>query len=116
LRYRENSYISKPILEKPTFGLVSVYGTGDSRDSDTVVNIYHIWNANNTGGDLRGRLLQRQSFDDGSCYEKNESGLSAVRTIAGQPPYDEIDGASLACKTVITIPKDVPSKILYTLY
>jgi hypothetical protein len=116
LRYRENGHISKPILEKPTFGSVSVYGTDDSRDSDTVVNIHHIWNANNTGGDLRGRLLQRQSFDDGSCYEKNESELSAVRTIAGQPPHDEIDGASLACKTVITIPKDIPSKTLYTLY
>jgi hypothetical protein len=116
LRYCENGHISKPIPEKPTFGSVSVYGTGDSRDSDAVVNIHHIWNANNTGGDLRGRLLQRQSFDDGSCYEKNESELSAIRAIAGQPPHDNVDGASLACKSVITIPGDVPSESMYTLY
>ena len=93
-----------------------MYGTSDSRNSDAVVNIHHIWNANNTGGDLRGRLLQRQSFDDGSCYEKNESELSAIRAIAGQLPHDDIDSASLACKSVITIPGDVPSKSLYTLY
>jgi hypothetical protein len=116
LRYRENGHVTKPIPDKPTFGSVSVYATGDSRDSDTVVSIHHIWNANNTGGGLRGRLLQRQSFDDGSCYEKNKSELSTIRSIAGQPPHDEIDGVGLACKTVITIPRDVPPKTLYTLY
>lgn len=116
LRYRENGHISKPVPEKPTFGSVSIYGTNDPRDSDTVVHIHHIWNANNTGGDLRGRLLQRQSFDDGSCYERNDSELSAVRAVAGQPPHDEIDGASLACKAVVTIPKDISSSTLYTLY
>jgi hypothetical protein len=116
LRYRENGHISKPTPQKPTFGSVSVYGTGNPRDSDTVVDIHHVWNANNTGGDLRGRLLRRTSFDDGSCYEKNESELSAVRAIAGQPPHDEVDGASLACKTVVSIPGDVQTKTLYTLY
>ena len=116
LRYRENGHISKPIPEKPTFGSVSVYGTGNPRDSDAVVDIHHVWNANNTGGDLRGRLLRRQSFDDGSCYEKNESELSAVRAIAGQPPHDEVDGASLACKTVVSILGDVQTKTLYTVY
>lgn len=116
LRYRENGYISKPILEKPSFGAVSVYGTGKPRESDTIVEIHHIWNANNTGGDQRGRLLWRQSFDDGSCYEKNESGLSAIREASGQPPHDEIDGASLACKVIVRIPDDVPTKTMYTLY
>lgn len=116
LRHRENGHISKPIPEKPTFGSVSVYGTCDSRDSDTVVDIHHVWNANNTGGDLRGRLLQRQSFDDGSCYENNESELSAIRAVAGQPPHDETDGTSLLCKTVVKIPRDVPTKTMYTLY
>lgn len=116
LRYRENGHISKPIPEKPTFGSVSVYGTNDPRDSDAVVNIHHIWNANNTGGDRRGRLLQRQSFDDGSCYENNESELSAIRAVAGQPPHDGVDGINLACKSVVTIPRDVPQKTWYTLY
>ncbi|KAM0715425.1 hypothetical protein Q7P37_008923 [Cladosporium fusiforme] len=116
LRYRENGHISKPIPEKPTFGSVSVYGTGDSRDSDTVIDIHHIWNANNTGGDLRGRLLRRQSFDDGSCYENNESELSAIRAIAGQPPHDEVDGTSLTCKVVMRIPEGLPTQAIYTLY
>lgn len=116
LRYRENGHISKPIPEKPTFGSVSVYGTSDSRDSDNIVDVHHVWNANNTGGDLRGRLLQRQSFDDGSCYENNDSDLSTIRAIAGQPPHDELDGTSLVCKVLINIPEDAPSKTMYTLY
>lgn len=116
LRYRENGHISKPIPEKPTFGTISIYGTGDPRDSDTAVHIHHIWNANNTGGDLRGRLLQRQSFDDGSCYERNDSELSAIRAVTGQPPHDAIDGTSLACKAVVTIPRDISASTLYTLY
>lgn len=116
LRYRENGHITKPEPEKLTFGSVSVYGTTNAREDDKLTSIHHIWNANNTGGDLRGRLLQRQSFDDGSCYESNESSLSAVRSIKGQPPHDNIDGSSLACKVVVKIPYDVPKGTAYTLY
>ena len=83
LRYRENGHITKsdsPEDEKLTFGAVSVYGTRSAREDDKLTSIHHVWNANNTGGDLRGRLLHRQSFDDGSCYESNKSSLSAVRS------------------------------------
>jgi hypothetical protein len=104
LRYRENGHIPKPEPDRLTFGIVSVYGTSFPQTNDALLEIRHVWNANHTGGDLRGRLLHRQSFDDGSCYEYNGSNLSVRRSIVGQPPHDELDGASLTCKAVVKIP------------
>lgn len=116
LRYRENGHITKQEPDKLTFGSVSVYGTNISQTTDTLPRIHHVWNANHTGGDMKGSLLHRQSFDDGSCYEKNDSELAIMRSVAGQPPHDAIDGASLTCKVVVMIPKAVQSKTTYTLY
>lgn len=116
LRYRENGHITKATGDKATFGTVSVYGTLDARADDELVSIHHVWNANNTGGDQRGRLLHRQSFDDGACYEYNDTPLATARAAIGQPPHDEVDGESLACKVEIVLPTDSRQGQFYTLY
>lgn len=116
LRYRENGHITKTTADKMTFGAVSVYGTVNSKPADQLSEIHHIWNANNTGGDQRGRLLVRQSFDDGACYELNDSALSMARAATGQPPHDALDGTGLACKVEFTLPIDVGKGGLYTVY
>lgn len=116
LRYRENGHITQAPADKLTFGAVSVYGTVDPKANDKLAYIHHIWNANNTGGDQRGRLLRRQSFDDGMCYESDGSALSVARAAVGQPPHDVLDGSSLACKVEFTLPTDATRGKLYTVY
>lgn len=57
LRYQENGHITgTSAITKLSTGSVSVYGTFNSLASDTLLSIHHVWNKNNTGGDLRGRL------------------------------------------------------------
>ncbi|KAK6415249.1 hypothetical protein LTR95_017612 [Oleoguttula sp. CCFEE 5521] len=79
LRYKENGHIGRPLPGKLTFGTVSVYGTTQPDPGDTFLGIHHVWNRNQTGGDRRGQLLARQSFDDGSCYTANGSPLLTAR-------------------------------------
>jgi hypothetical protein len=116
LRYTENGHITKPIPEKPTFGSVSVYGTASPFNNDTLRGIHHVWNRNGTGGDRRGVLLNRQSFDDGSCYEANDSYLSKARQLKHQRPHDGLDGANLACSVEVVLPGSIQKATGYTLY
>ena len=116
LRYKENGHITKPTAEKLSTGAVSVYGTAFPLPSDTLAHVHHVWNANGTGGDGRGRLLGRTSFDDGSCHEANDSSLSKLRQQKPQPPHDSIDGPSLLCWTSVPLPDNLTPGSLYTLY
>ncbi|KAK6431340.1 hypothetical protein LTR95_012499 [Oleoguttula sp. CCFEE 5521] len=116
LRYRENGDISVPTPNKLTFGTLSVYGTANPIEGEVLSGVHHVWNRNATGGDRRGRLLARQSFDDGSCYTDDNSILSTSRAALGQPPHDDLDGQQLACRIEVDVPGDVPSASTYSLY
>jgi len=96
LGYQENGHITGNMNpDKLTSGAVSIYGTTDSLPSDTLLNIHHVWNANNTGGDKRGTLLIRSSFDDGSCYQVSDTALSVFRSSILHRPFTSSEGMNL---------------------
>ncbi|KFY69659.1 hypothetical protein V496_00065 [Pseudogymnoascus sp. VKM F-4515 (FW-2607)] len=119
LRYQENGHVTEPFNQpgKPeNRGTVYIYGTSEASDSDTLLNIHNVWNSEGTGGDQRGRLLSTQNFDDGQCYQINNSKISKARQ--GDFPHtaDPLTGADLWCQVNITIPTSIAARGVYTLY
>lgn len=115
LKYQENGHITLPAAEKPSTGTISVYGTQHSSSNDTLLAIHHVWNSNGTGG--RGVLLNRASFDDGSCYQANNGGdLSQYRASIAQPPHSTPEGLNLWCGIPIFLPTSLIIGQDYTLY
>lgn len=115
LRYREGGHISKPVQEKLTLGSVSVYGTGTPVVDAAIESIHFKWTQKGTGGDRRGVLLHRSSFDDGVCYEHNGTPLSILRALHPLP-HDDLDADSLLCKVQVTLPHTAARGSVYTMY
>lgn len=117
LRYQENGHVTLPNItpNKPSPGLVFVYGTAESRPDDALKSIYTVWTSDQTGGDGRGRLLLQTNFDDRACYQVNPGPISKRRQSLPQPDHDAAEGADLWCKNVLRIPDDV-TQGFYTLY
>jgi len=115
LRYQENGHVTLPSNTpgKATPGTVSIYGTNESLSSDTLHGIHNVWNALGTGGDCRGRLLARQPFDDGMCYQPNTGRISQERQALYSP--DPSQGKNRWCRNKVQIPDDVMEG-LYTIY
>lgn len=118
LRYREGGHISlssrRP--EKLTTGTVSVYGTSVPVTDERIMNVHLIWNANGTGGNGRGRLLARASFDDGICYENNGSPLSKLRQGKLPPEITPDIGGHVVCAINVKVPAELRSGSLFTMY
>lgn len=119
LRYQENGHVTLPQNQpgKPqNRGNVSIYGTSQPSETDTLLGIHKQWNAAGTGGDKRGKLLATQAFDDGQCYQINGGQISLARQ--GQFPHqsDQLMGADLWCQNDFKIPLDAPNGKPYTLY
>ncbi|KAF1352481.1 hypothetical protein BDV97DRAFT_147587 [Delphinella strobiligena] len=117
LLYQENGHITgAPQIFKLSPGAVSVYGTLFSEPSDKLLDIHHVWNANQTGGDRRGVLLARMNFDDGSCFQVRNTSLSIFRQQIYHRPLLPIEGANLWCTNIVTLPSSLTSGDVYTLY
>jgi hypothetical protein len=110
LRYLENGHVSKDRLNVQNPGMVYVYGTTQSIPNEKLVEVMK-WSRDGSGGDQRGALLTKQSFDDGRCYEVNNSSLSLSR----QSQYPN-SGRSQWCETDIQLPPSLSNATTYTLY
>lgn len=78
LHYKENSHSTLPSISpgKPSPGRVYIYGTLSPSAEDTLVGIHRTWNFEGTGGDRHGWLLGTFDFDDGRCFQVNDSPIS----------------------------------------
>ena len=116
LLYRENGHVTLPDTQpgKPkNRGTVHVYGTSKPRPDDKFLDIHGVWNQDGTGGDGRGKLLSRQNFDDGRCYQINGDRISTERQQKYPHVPDEFMGADVACQHVLRLPSDaVPGNVL----
>ena len=118
LRYQENGHITLPAAKigKLTPGSVFIYGTSHSHSNDTLLGIHRVWSTDGSGGDRRGRLLLNTTFDDGSCYQVNDSEESRLRQSLPQAPHDREEGVNLWCGNIFTLPSDLRSGTVFTIY
>ncbi|KAI9652859.1 MAG: hypothetical protein M1821_007777 [Bathelium mastoideum] len=118
LRYQENGHITLPTAKigKLTPGSAFIYGTSHSHPNDTLLGIHHKWSTDGSGGDKRGRLLANSPFDDGHCYQVNNSTESRRRQTLPQPPHDTEEGINLWCENEVTLPHDLVAGSIFTLY
>ncbi|KAG0651708.1 hypothetical protein D0Z07_2087 [Hyphodiscus hymeniophilus] len=117
MRYGENGHVTQPQIPvgKPEgSGTVFVYGTEKASNSDTYLGIHRVWNEAGTGGDARGALLATRYFDDGQCYQINNSPISIARQAKFPHTPDTLGGKDLYCQTDVQIPTTATGN--YTLY
>ncbi|CZR55251.1 uncharacterized protein PAC_05138 [Phialocephala subalpina] len=114
LRYLENGHVTQPLTVRGAGnGTVFVYGTKTPANTDTYLGIHRVWNADGTGGDKRGKLIATRSYDDGRCFQVDDSfPLSKARQAAVNWP----NGADLPCQTDVQIPTDAGTTGTYTMY
>ncbi|KAL4899390.1 hypothetical protein BDW74DRAFT_189393 [Aspergillus multicolor] len=120
IRYQENGHVTLPWATpgKPSPGTVYVYITTSPSARDTLLGIHHIWNEDGTGGDGRGRLIGTFDFDDGRCFQVNESPISRYRQGRFGHPPNALEGSDLWCGNVVMIPDtiDVGNLALYWIW
>jgi hypothetical protein len=123
MRYMENGHITKPENQKgkpKAAGTVFVYGTTEPKGDEKIADVLR-WTADGKGGDARGVLLTTNNFDDGRCYETNDSPIHQQRNKA-TPNYamgQSEDGPGtfpLFCETNVQVPKVAATGKPYTLY
>lgn len=123
MRYMENGHVSLPNNQKgkpAEGGTVFVYGTTEPKTNETLTTVLQ-WDNTGKAGDGRGVLLGTNNFDDGRCYEKNNSPISQDRAKAD--PNFALGQVSngpgnypLFCETNIQLPKTAATGKPYTLY
>ncbi|KAH7347085.1 hypothetical protein BKA66DRAFT_432817 [Pyrenochaeta sp. MPI-SDFR-AT-0127] len=124
MRYQENGHVTKPDNQKgkpEKGGTIFVYGTTEPRENEKLVNVLQ-WTEDGQGGNKRGVLLTTNDFDDGRCYETNETPVSQERR-KSDPNFamgQVVDGVPgnypLMCETNVQLPKTAALDETYTLY
>ena len=121
LRYLENGHVTLPDTQqgKPeNGGTVFVFGTTEPKGDEKLADVLE-WTADGSGGDKRGKLLTAQDFDDGRCYQINDSEISKKRKEAYASAHPEAaDQAEQEqwCETDVQLPEDIEGNDAYTLY
>lgn len=128
LRYSENGHVSLNGTKdedtnkfKPSKGgTVFIYGTTNPKEDELLLNVLK-WTEDGTGGNGQGVLLGTNDFDDGRCYESNNSPIAKARA-AANPSYamgqtGQGNGMfSIPCESNIVFPKTAAAGKPYTLY
>lgn len=125
MRYMENGHVT---LVDPATGLgkpekggtVFVYGTTEPKEDEKLVDVLR-WTQDGSGGDKRGTLLATNDFDDGRCYEVNDTPTSQDRRVT-DPNFamgqvsDGPGNYPLFCETNVQVPESAPGGKPYTMY
>jgi hypothetical protein len=123
MRYMENGHITLPGNQKgkpKKAGTVFVYGTTKPKEDEKIAGVLR-WTQDGKGGDGRGVLLATNDFDDGRCYENNQSPIHQER-VKVTPNYamGQADSGPgnfpLFCDTNVQLPKTAATGKPYTLY
>lgn len=94
LRYQENGHVtirspdSRAVPGKLIPGVVSIYVTTQPSADDKLQAIHNVWTVDGKGGDGRGRLLARSDFDNGACYQINNTTDSQRQQSLPQRKHD----------------------------
>jgi len=116
LMYQENGHITR-INDDPnhspssTTNLIVVYGTLHSRPTDTFQDV----TASLFYADIEG-LRATGPFDDGHCYQDNETPIALMRRSKSQRPHIDGEGQNLWCGTRVGLSKALHPGDIYTLY
>jgi hypothetical protein len=119
LRYQENGHVTLPQNQpgKPdNRGTIYIYGTQKPSNSDTLLEIHKVWNAEGTGGDGRGVLLATRNFDDGQCYQVNDGTISTQRQAQFPHTAEALMGVNLWCQSDFQIPTTISTSSPLTIY
>ncbi|KFA81654.1 hypothetical protein S40288_09959 [Stachybotrys chartarum IBT 40288] len=119
VKYLENGHVTLPQNSqgKPA-GRRNVYVFGtDEPDTQELLTRVLEWTADGMGGDGRGKLLTRQDFDDGRCYQINDGSISLERQSRYPNPVSGIPDSMNEqwCETDVMIPEDLLHGSTYTL-
>lgn len=128
MRYSENGHVTlNGTVNEDTNkfkaskgGTVFIYGTTNPNQNEKLINVLK-WTEDGTGGNGQGVLLGTNDFDDGRCYENNNSPIAQARS-AKNPSYalgqtGQGSGQfSIPCESNILFPKTATSNQTYTLY
>ncbi|KAL5118580.1 hypothetical protein ACEQ8H_003431 [Pleosporales sp. CAS-2024a] len=123
MRYMENGHVTKPNNQKgkPAHaGTVFVYGTAQPQTNEKMVDVLR-WTKDGKGGNGRGTLLATNNFDDGRCYEVNNTPEQLQR--AKEFPNYAMGQADtgpgtfpLFCETSVKLPNNTAMGKPYTIY
>ncbi|KAI9789454.1 MAG: hypothetical protein M1833_002412, partial [Piccolia ochrophora] len=119
LRYQENGHVTIPESspgKEENRGWVYIYGTSEPKSDELFNDVHKKWTEDGSGGDKRGRLLAKQPYDDGQCYQVNGKPISTDRVAKYSHAADKDMGMDLWCQNNIALPKDVTTGKPYTLY
>ena len=119
VRYLENGHVTLPqnSVRKPEkSGFVYIYGTTQPRNDENFLDVYKQWDETGKGGDGRGRLLAKQPYDDGRCYEVNAGSISMQRQKQYPHKADPLMGMNLWCQNNLRLPSDLPLNSPLTIY
>ncbi|KAK6860167.1 hypothetical protein PG995_003803 [Apiospora arundinis] len=115
LSYQENGHVTDPTLTSRPYrgGLTHVYGTL-RQDAGDKLNDVQKWNADQSGGDKKGKLLATHYYDDGQCYQNRGKGNTAFPVYTERSKKYGVD--ELFCQTDVQLPQDLPDSGVYTMY
>ena len=119
LRFQENGHVSLPQNQpgkQSNRGWIYVYGTTQPKFPELFLDIFGQWTTDGTGGDKRGKLLAKQPFDDGYCYQVNGGNISTYRQAKYPHTANQLMGANLWCQNDIALPTDVATGKPYVIY
>jgi len=110
MKYLENGHVTQPYIPagKPEgSGTVWIYGTYEPSDSETLVNVLS-WTADGKGGNGKGFLMTAQDYDDGRCYQINQSPTSVNRqmTDGNHAPGQPTSQLEQWCESDLLVPSD----------
>ncbi|KAH7406545.1 hypothetical protein DE146DRAFT_396455 [Phaeosphaeria sp. MPI-PUGE-AT-0046c] len=123
MRYMENGHITLPQNQKgkpEKAGTIFIYGTTQPKEDEKISTVLR-WTEDGKGGNGQGVLLAMNDFDDGRCYENNNSPTHKERVVSS-PNYamgQAEDGPGtmpLFCDSNVQLPKTAAKGKPYTFY
>jgi hypothetical protein len=110
MKYLENGHVTQPFIPagKPEgSGTVWIYGTYSPSDAETLVDVLS-WTADGKGGNGKGFLMTAQNYDDGRCYQINQSPTSVNRqmTDGNHAPGQPTSQLEQWCESDLLVPSN----------
>jgi hypothetical protein len=120
MKYLENGHVTQPFIPagKPEgSGTVWIYGTYSPSDAETLVDVL-LWTADGEGGNGKGFLMTAQNYDDGRCYQINQSPTSVNRqmTDGNHAPGQPTSQLEQWCESDLLVPSNSQVGKTLTIY
>jgi hypothetical protein len=114
LLYQENGHVTRvqEDIAHLNSGTISVFGKLHSSPADTLQGLFDKVNQ-----DSDVRLLSKRSFDDGICFQNNNTPKAQERKeVPKQRSYLEVEGEDVWCGIEVVLPSETVTSDMYTIY